>query len=293
MYVKFWGVRGSIPTPGPDTVKYGGNTPCLEVRTDEGDCIILDAGTGIRPLGLLLARKMPITASLFITHTHWDHIQGLPFFIPLFVPGNQLSIYGASDPVTMLGIKDVLSVQMEYRYFPVREAELKATLSYASLHEGETVSVGSASITPIVMNHPVFTLGYRIESNGKTLFYTGDHEQHSNIYAPEDEDYSEYEKWIVEKRQQLVDFIHGCNLLIADAQYTESEYPGKIGWGHSTHEAGLALAKESGAKSLLLTHHEPTRPDSALDAIHERVRETGLALGLEAGLAYEGLEVVL
>ena len=130
MKVKFWGVRGSIPTPGPDTIKYGGNTTCIEVRTDNNELIILDAGTGIHPLAQSLMSQLPVTANIFITHTHWDHIQGLPFFVPIFIPGNQLNIYGCQDPITGEGIDRALNVQLQYSYFPIREAELKATIAY-------------------------------------------------------------------------------------------------------------------------------------------------------------------
>ena len=186
MKVRFWGVRGSIPAPGPATVRYGGNTTCIEVTTDAGHTIILDAGTGIRPLGLSLMERAPVSCSLFISHTHWDHIQGLPFFTPLFATGNKVSFYGAFDPVYQKDLQTILAQQMEYCYFPVRELELKADMEYHTLHEGTRIEVADAVITNVLMNHPVLTYGYRIDCNGKSLFFSGDHEPPHNIYQSEE-----------------------------------------------------------------------------------------------------------
>ena len=176
MKVQFWGVRGSIPSPGPHTMRYGGNTTCIEVRGDDGSLVILDAGTGIFPLAQELLRKMPVKANIFITHTHWDHIQGLPFFTPIFIPGNTVRIHGAFDVVSGRGIEQVMEVQMQYSYFPIREAELKATIEYETLNVGVPVSVGSLTVTPLMLNHPVVNFGYRVDGDGKSMFFTGDHE---------------------------------------------------------------------------------------------------------------------
>jgi phosphoribosyl 1,2-cyclic phosphodiesterase len=289
MQLTFWGVRGSIPSPGPQTVKYGGNTTCLEIRSDAGERIILDAGSGVRALGLELARSMPVNCSLFITHTHWDHIHGLPFFIPLFVPGNRLDIYGAADPVSMGSVKDVLSVQLEYRYFPVREAELKAEITTSTLREGQPIRIGDATITPILLNHPVLNFGYKIVCNGKSLFFTGDHERYYNIYSPEEEDFEEYEKAVNEKQAAFVEFLRDVDVLVADAQYTSEEYKGKVGWGHSTYAQSVALAKAAGVPRLFLTHHDPTRGDDALDAILERLRREHAGPDFDLDFAREGV----
>lgn len=288
MKIKLWGVRGSIPTPGPSTVKYGGNTTCLEILDDDGERIILDAGTGIRELGMQLAREMPIKAHLFITHTHWDHIQGLPFFIPLFVPGNDVSIYGMNNPISMEGIRDVLSTQMEYRYFPVREVELNANINYIGIKEGETITIGATTVTSMLMNHPVFTFGFKVESKGKSFFFTGDHEPYSNIYSPGEEDYEDYEKHVREKHQILVDFIRGVDFMVADSQYTEAEYPPKIGWGHSTFDHSIALTQEAEISRLVMTHHEPVRDDAAMDAIAEELQKQYADVGFPFEIAKEG-----
>lgn len=288
MKIRFWGVRGSIPTPGRKTVRYGGNTSCIEVETEDGQTIILDAGTGIHQFSHSLPKKPPLSCSLFITHTHWDHIQGLPFFAPLFIRLNQIRIYGTVDPVLQRDIGDVLSHQMAHCYFPIREAELKADIQYRSLQEMQTVEVGSARVTNIFMNHTLLNFGYRIDCNGKSIFFTGDNEPLYNIYQPGDDYYHEYDNLISRKKAMLTDFIRGVDVLIADAAYTAQEYPAKKGWGHGTYDSCIDMAKEVGAKSLYFTHHEPLRSDDELDCIQEQLR------GIEAfpvSVAYEGLEI--
>jgi len=293
--IRFWGVRGSIPSPGPKTIRYGGNTTCIEVETDDGQTIIIDAGTGIHPLAQSLLKKLPLCCSIFLTHTHWDHIQGLPFFIPIFIPLNNINIFGIFDPVLQKDIREVLGRQMEYCYFPVREAELKANMQYGSLSEGQTLEIGSATVTNIIMNHTVINFGYRIDCNGKSVFFTGDNEPLYNIYHPGDDYYDEYEDLIAQKNARLTDFIRGVDILIADAAYTEQEYPAKKGWGHGTYDSCLALAGKAGAKALYFTHHEPQRSDDELDLIQDLMRSkfpdsTAMPPFFTA---YEGLEITL
>ncbi|MDI1245417.1 MAG: MBL fold metallo-hydrolase, partial [Rhodoferax sp.] len=175
MKVKFWGVRGSIASPGPNTVRYGGNTTCIEIRTDDNELIIIDAGTGIFPLSQTLLKELPVTANVLITHSHWDHIQGLPFFLPNFIAGNTLRLHGAYDLVSGKGIEQVMAVQLQYSYFPVREEEMKARIEYITLAPEQSIQIGSATVTPFMMSHPVVDFGYRIEDKGKSIFFTGDH----------------------------------------------------------------------------------------------------------------------
>lgn len=267
MKIKFWGVRGSIASPGPATVRYGGNTTCIEIRTDANELLILDAGTGIFPLSQSLLSQLPIAAHVLISHSHWDHIQGLPFFIPNFIPGNSLRLYGAFDPVSGKGIEQVMSVQLQYSYFPVREAEIKARIEYETLIPGESIHIGSATVTPFLLNHPVVNFGYRIESHGKSVFFTGDHEPPYNIYAPNDPQHAEYQGFVDEKSAMIRDAIAGVDVLIADSSYTDTEYPSKIGWGHGTFGSCIQLAQQTGVKTLFCTHHEPTRSDDALEAV--------------------------
>lgn len=265
MKVKFWGVRGSIASPGPKTVRYGGNTTCIEIRTDNNELIIIDAGTGIFPLSQTLLAELPVTANVLISHSHWDHIQGLPFFIPNFIPGNTLRLHGAFDPVSGKGIEQVMAVQLQYSYFPVREAEMKANIEYVTLLPEQPIHIGSATVTPYLMNHPVIDFGYRIESHGKSVFFTGDHEPPANIYEPSDADYAEYQSFVDEKAGGIRKAMQGVDVLIADCSYTEQEYLTKKGWGHGTFHTSIQYAKEAGAKVLFCTHHEPTRSDDALD----------------------------
>ena len=266
MKVRFWGVRGSIASPGPSTVRYGGNTTCIEIRTDNNELIILDAGTGIFPLSQTLLAELPVTANVFISHSHWDHIQGLPFFIPNFIPGNTLRLHGAFDPVSGKGVEQVMAVQLQYSYFPVREAEMKGRMEYITLAPEQSIQIGSATVTPFLMNHPVIDFGYRIEAGGKSVFFTGDHEPPLNIYEPGDESYAEYQGFIDEKARSILRAMQGVDVLIADTSYTQAEYPAKIGWGHGTFDSSIAYAREASAKMLFCTHHEPTRSDDALEA---------------------------
>lgn len=267
MKVKFWGVRGSIASPGPHTVRYGGNTTCIEIRTDNNELIILDAGTGIFPLSQTLLAELPVQANVFITHSHWDHIQGLPFFIPNFIPGNVLRLHGAFDPVSGKGVEQVMSVQLQYSYFPVREAEMKAGIEYVTLAPEQSIQVGSATVTPYLLNHPVINFGYRIESNGKSVFFTGDHEPPYNIYEPTDDEYAEYQAFVDEKENAILNAMRGVDVLIADTSYTAQEYPAKKGWGHGTFESSIQAAQKIGARVLYCTHHEPTRSDDALEQV--------------------------
>ena len=289
MTLKFWGTRGSIASPGPSTVRYGGNTTCLEVTTDEGRRVIFDAGTGIRPLGLQLASQMPVNLDLFVTHTHWDHIQGLPFFVPLFVPGNQVRLFGGFDPVYGRDLHDILSQQMEYCYFPVRTLELQAAIEYTSLREGTTIEVGDATVTNIVMNHPVLTYGFLLECNGKSVFFSGDHEPRVLQFGG-DPDFAE----LVEKQDQiLIDFLRGCDVLVADSMYTQKEYASKVGWGHGTFRSVTDTAIAAGVGTVVYTHHEPNRSDAALDAQLETIQ--GWLADVENApqpvMAAEGLEI--
>lgn len=295
MRFRFWGVRGSIPAPGPHTVRYGGNTTCIEVRTDDGTLIIFDGGTGIFPLAQKLLKELPVNAHIFMTHSHWDHIQGLPFFVPLFIPGNKVRFYGALDPVTGSGVEQVMDIQLQYSYFPVREAELKARIEYETLAIGETVTVNDATIGNVLLSHPVVDLGYRVDCGGKSLFFTGDHEPSYNIYERNDPDWAEYQTLIDDKQRLVDDVMRGVDALIIDSAYTREEYAAKRGWGHGTFDSAIDTALRVGAKTLYCTHHEPTRSDDALEAaFNEAVTRRGPELGaLRVVLAYEGLEVVL
>ncbi len=293
MKFKFRGVRGSIAMPGPNTIKYGGNTTCIEIRTANNELIVLDAGTGIFSLGQELLKEIPLTVNIFMTHTHWDHIQGLPLFSPMFIPGNKLKIFGGLDPVTNEGIERVLKSQLQYSFFPIREAELIADVEYHTIKPGDSISVGDAKITPILLSHPVINFGYRIDCDGKSIFFTGDYEPLYNIYDPEDSGYAEYQDFIDNKQDEINAVMEGVDALIMDCSYTAEEYIYKKGWGHGTYDFSIKQAGMAKAKKLYLTHHEPTRTDDQLEEIFEDLVKNNTEIKFELELAREGIENLL
>jgi phosphoribosyl 1,2-cyclic phosphodiesterase len=280
-----------MPTPGPDTVKYGGNTSCIEIRSDNNDLLILDAGTGLHSLGKELADDGPLVCNLFITHTHWDHIHGLPFFAPLYASANKIIIHGPPDPISMVGVESALTSQMRYPFFPVREAELNADIEYVTLTEGDSVDLGFATVQTILLNHPAMNLGYKVTCDGKTLFFTGDHETYYNIYQPEDAEYAEYKTLVAERTEEYVSFLSDADVLIADAQYTDEEYVSRQGWGHSSCGQTIDLAIKAGVGRVFLTHHETSRTDSDLETIQAGLNERLGELDGELRMAKEGDEV--
>ena len=291
MLVRFWGTRGSIACPGPTTLRYGGNTTCIEVRTDDENVLIYDGGTGIRKLGLSLVSEGPVECHILLTHTHWDHIQGIPFFVPIFIPGAKVHFYGPSDPIYKRSLRDLLKGQFDYAYFPVTEGELKADIQYTDVREGEAFNIGNARILPIRMNHPVVTFGYRIDADGTSVFFTGDHEPLQNIYNSDDPAFAEYEAIIEAKKQSLIHPLMDVHTLIGDTMYTEEEYPSRVGWGHGTTLSNLEFARIVQAKRLILTHHDPERTDDQLDVIAAEMQEKRKPDDPEIQMAQEGLEL--
>jgi phosphoribosyl 1,2-cyclic phosphodiesterase len=302
MEVTFWGVRGSIPTPGYDTARYGGNTVCVEIAPDgAGRTLVIDAGSGIRALGNDLASRPAWVAGgrridLFLTHTHLDHILGLPFFGPLYHPATRATLYG---PVISAeeGLEQVIGGQLSYRYFPVRQAELSAGIRYVDLTEGEFEIGDGIRVGAVYLNHPLLCLGYRIEQRGKVVCTAFDTEPFRNVFAgdPDEPGYDaqtalEGEKAAREAEERLIRFFKGADLLIHDGQFTEAEYcSGRTGWGHSAIEHAVAAAEACGARRLALVHHDPMRTDDELDELarfHGGFRPGG---GPEVILAREGL----
>ncbi|MGH7271294.1 MAG: MBL fold metallo-hydrolase [Polyangiaceae bacterium] len=279
MQITFWGVRGSIPTPGPSTAQVGGNTSCVEVRAGKA-IVIFDGGTGLRLLGKKLLKEMPITAHMFFSHVHWDHIQGFPFFEPAFVKGNVFHLYGGTNVSRTLG--ETLAGQMDHPNFPVSLAAMGAEMVFRDLGESERVEIedgggGVAAVTNARGNHAQGVYAYRLEHAGKVVVFATDTEH--------------YEGGI---DKSLLALSKGADLLIYDAQYTPEEYAGtagtgasKKGWGHSTYEEGARMAKAAGAQKLVLFHHDPSQDDASVREKEKRAR----AVFPDAIAAHEGLTI--
>jgi CheY-like chemotaxis protein/phosphoribosyl 1,2-cyclic phosphodiesterase len=294
MRVRFWGTRGSIATPGPGTVRFGGNTSCFELQTANGDLLIFDCGSGIRLLGseLMAKAKKPIRGSILLTHTHWDHIQGFPFFAPLFSPGNQFAVYAPQGGDASL--HEVLAGQMEFTYFPVELSQLSAEITYRDLSEG-THDIGGVRVIAQYLNHPAVTLGYRVEADGVAVVYLNDHEPFSDTLWRSDAEPGRLESILHEGDRHHARFMAGADLVIHDAQYTPEEYPGKKNWGHSTFEYVVDIAAAAGVRRVALTHHDPAHDDRAIGDIERRARAQADRRGspLEVFSAYEGWDAIL
>jgi len=271
MQIEFWGVRGSIASPGPDTAAVGGNTSCVALRCGSTN-IILDAGTGLRGLGdsrLGELRGLPFEATVLLSHFHWDHIQGLPFFVPAYLPSTKLTILGATNGV--MSLEETLSHQMTAPVFPVRLDELRAELTLRDIRAGLPFAVGEATVRAVKLNHPGGVHAYRIDHGGRSVVYATDTE-HYECMDP-----------------GLLSLAEGADVLIYDSQYTPEEYPAKVGWGHSTYAAGVDVAKKAGVGELVLFHHDPRRNDAAVAQIEERAR----ALFPRSVAAREGMKITV
>ncbi|HLO48987.1 MAG TPA: MBL fold metallo-hydrolase [Kamptonema sp.] len=255
--IQFWGVRGSIASPGSKTVRYGGNTSCVEMRLGDKR-LIFDGGTGLRVLGMNLLRQMPVEAYMFFTHTHWDHIQGFPFFVPAFVPKNCFHIYGAIAPNGST-IKQRLSDQMLHPNFPVPIQVMASDLKFYDITPGDIIELGDIKIETALLNHPNTAVGYRVTWQGHTAVYCTDTEHY-----PERLD------------ENVLHLARNADVLIYDATYTNAEYHDfkspKVGWGHSTWEVGVEVAKAAGVKRIIMFHHDPSHDDNFLDSVEESLQ---------------------
>jgi phosphoribosyl 1,2-cyclic phosphodiesterase len=253
--MKFWGVRGSTPTPQIENLKFGGNTSCLEVRAQGHSPVVFDAGSGIRSLGQTLldeAAGKPIDATIFLTHFHWDHIQGIPFFKPLYGPANSVSFYSGS---TGRNLRETLEGQMTMPYFPIGFGQVAAKRDFRQLEKGEAVETSGLTVRPFPLNHPQGASGYRIESNGTVIVYATD-----------------YEHGVPESDAVLREYAEGADILICDAQYTPVEYEKHRGWGHSTWQNAVMLSRDARAKHLMLFHHDPDHDDQVMMQIAQNAR---------------------
>ncbi len=266
-----WGARGSIPSPGPDTIKYGGNTSCLEVRCGK-EIIIFDAGTGIRNLGTKLLKEMPFHATILLSHAHWDHIQGFPFFLPAYMPGNTFDFYGEEQ----LEVEEVLKRQMISPTFPITLDEMESEFSFYDLKVRGEIKIGEAQIVYDRLNHPGNVTTFRVNYKGKSMVYATDTE-HFSCLDP-----------------TLLKLAHKTDILIYDAQYTDDEYSGKDGmprtaWGHSTWNKAVEMAQAAKVKTLILWHHDPYHEDTKIDSIEKQAQKEFK----ESYAAYEGMEIDL
>jgi phosphoribosyl 1,2-cyclic phosphodiesterase len=283
MKVKVWGARGSVPAPGPEMSRYGGNTSCVELELSDGSTLIIDAGTGIRGLGVGIAAKPP-KINILLTHLHLDHIQGLMFFAPCFCSDSEITIWGPSSPEASL--EERIARYLSAPLSPVEVCELPCDVSFLDT-PGSEWEIGPATVRAEAVIHPGPTLGYRITDNGTTLTYISDHEP--GLGAPLE---SLEPEWMISG----YDLAHDADLLIHDCQYTDDEYPDHVGWGHSRLTDTLTFARRVDAKRLMLFHHDPLHSDDFLDAFYDTAVERWTAMGGEATgieMAGEGSELDL
>ncbi|HKR94573.1 MAG TPA: MBL fold metallo-hydrolase [Candidatus Angelobacter sp.] len=272
MLVRFWGVRGSTPTPQSENLRYGGNTSCVEVRLN-GSLYIFDCGTGFRNLGKQLSQENngnPICAHIFLSHFHWDHIQGIPFFSPLYGSRESSFIFHSSSRTR--GLQRAIEAQMSAPYFPVNMNEMAAHRQFSNIDEGR-LELDDASIQSMWLNHPQGCLGFRLEAKGKVLVYATDNEPGDPVFD-----------------KNLRKLAEGADVLIYDAQYLPEEYTAhKQGWGHSHWREAVNVVMESGAKELILFHHDPDHTDACIDAVVTQARE----YYPKVRAASEGMEILL
>ncbi|HWN65713.1 MAG TPA: response regulator [Candidatus Binatus sp.] len=296
--IRLWGVRGSIPVPGKGTVRYGGNTSCVEVRAD-GEIIVLDAGSGIRLLGLALdkefgPRSMKLT--LLISHTHWDHIQGLPFFSPAYNQKNLIRVLGYEG--ARAGLAKILASQMETPFFPVSLRQLSSHLAIEELKEME-FQIGNVEVHSKFANHPGICAGYRLSTSSGSIAYFPDNEPYEQLklqlVSRDGISEDDARDFATAERTKMVEFIQGCDLAILDTQYTDEEYAQHVGWGHSSLSSVVSLALDAEVRQLLLFHHDPNHDDEMIDQIVEHaraiVKKSGKTLEVEG--AREGAEILL
>ena len=281
--VKFWGARGSIATPGPKTLRYGGNTACVEVRY-RNSVVVFDCGTGIRELGNSLKREFngtPIHIHLFVSHTHWDHIQGFPFFMPAYDPTNVITIYGLRSPDRTL--EKALREQMEATFFPLPMDHLKSRIEFVEFTRA--VEIDGATVTATRLNHPGLASAFRIDVDGKSVVYMTDHEPYCSLFGDTADNR--------EREQELTDFARGADIYIREAQYNSEEYVAHRGWGHGTFEHALVAARDAGVANLVIYHHDPMHDDDWLDRLYAECRARAAAMNLSSSIVFaaENVEV--
>ena len=280
MRARVWGCRGSVAAPGPDTVKYGGNTSCVEVRLASGHALVLDAGTGMRPLGVSMQEDLPVELHVMLTHLHLDHLQGLGFFRPLFAPGLDIHIWGPASPVQHLAER--ISMYLSPPLFPVRLDDVPANVTFHDAPE-ESVTIGSATIRAAKVTHQGPTVGYRIEERGRTFVYLPDHEPSLGADLA-----TVPAAWMSGH-----DIARDADVLLHDGQYRDHEYGAHVGWGHSSVGDAMEFANKADVDKLVLFHHDPYHTDAELEALLAEARSNWPGMEGRVCLAYEGMTVVL
>ena len=295
--IKLWGTRGSIAVPGPETLRYGGNTTCIELRAD-GELIVLDAGSGIRPLGVALKQEFqerPINLSLLITHAHWDHIQGFPFFKPAYGPKNEIRILGFDGAGATF--REIMTEPMRSPFFPISMRELSAETEITKLTEMK-FSLGKVDVHAAFVNHPGVCAGYRLFTSTGSVAFLPDHEPYEFfLHAARGQSLtSEQAKEIATiEHARLVQFLRGSEILVLDSQYRDKEYQTHIGWGHGSVSSAVSLALEAEVQTLLLFHHDPSHDDKTVDTMVEAARKLAAKSGkpLQVIGAQEGSELLV
>jgi len=284
--VRFWGVRGSIPCPGPDTVYYGGNTSCLEIRADNR-LIIVDFGTGVRALGEWLLKNDykkygKIDADIFLTHTHWDHMMGFPMFPPVYMDKTVLRITG---PVVEedKNLRKIFENQLSYCYWPIKLQDLSAKVSFKQIKETTLNLGGGLTVTSKLLNHPIACLGYRFGYQGKSIATVYDHEPYRDHKKLKKDELS-----AEEKNDKIAQFVKGADIIIHDAQYSAAEYMSRLGWGHTSYDHAIDIAVKANAKKLVFFHHDPQHSDRQLDKLKKQYAGK---MPVKLAIAREGLKL--
>ncbi|MSQ84595.1 MAG: MBL fold metallo-hydrolase [Myxococcales bacterium] len=295
MQAIFWGVRGSYPTPGPETVRYGGNTSCVEIASRSGERIVIDAGTGLARLGEWLAQRQLDTGrfDLLLSHMHWDHVQGLPFFAPCHQGKAQLAIHALRPDVVKL--RDIVRGVARHEFFPVALDDMAASFEFHEVHPGRRFRASAFAIRPFRLNHPFGAVGYRIDGDNSSCAYVCDtapfnlllHKKHF-LKGPEPLSTTD-RRQLQNLRASLVQAVQGCDTVIYDTHYTQDEYARFPHYGHSTPDHALDLLHGQGVRRLVLFHHAPNHTDAMMDEIDAQYRHKGEQLGIEVVTAREGL----
>ena len=296
MEITFWGVRGSYPVPGPQTVRYGGQTSCVEVRSRKGGVMILDAGTGLRALGQKLARESqgaPTIQRVLLSHVHWDHIQGLPFFEPMYASGNQVEVYALLTAADEL--QQVIGGITRHEFFPVPLEAVPAEINFHEVDPGLPMLVEDVTVLPFALNHPFGSVGYRMDADGTSVAYVSDtapfmdvlHKQH---FLPGLETLTDEDKRVLgDMRGALVKSLNGVDTVIYDTHFLPEEYARFPHYGHSTPDQALEIVANNDVRRLILYHHAPSHNDDQMDEIAARYREKGASMGVDVITACEGM----